>query len=226
MKLEDMHWMDVENYLEKDDRIMVIVGSCEQHGYLSLLTDVKIPLALAVAASKSTGVLIAPPINFGISPYFLSYPGTISLRTQTLLDVLEDFTTSLYQSGFRRILYLNGHGGNTPGRQKILELVNTLADLKTAWYSWWDSHTAEAVARKYGLKPYHASWSENFPFVRVDELPDGEKDPPSYKGLLNAQETKKVFGDGVFGGKYQAEDHIMQEMFNEVLRDVLYLLEF
>ena len=98
MQLDDMHWMDVENYLKQDDRIMVIIGSCEQHGYLSLLTDVKIPLALADAASKSTGVIVAPPINFGISPYFLAYPGTISLRTETLLHLMEDIVASLYQS--------------------------------------------------------------------------------------------------------------------------------
>jgi creatinine amidohydrolase len=225
MQLEDMNWMDVENYLKQDDRIMVIIGSCEQHGYLSLLTDVKIPLALADAASKSTGVIVAPPINFGISPYFLTYPGTISLRTETLLHLMEDIVASLYQSGFRKILFLNGHGGNAPGKQKALELINRYDGLKTAWYGWWESHTAEAVAQKYQLKPYHASWSENFPFVRVDEVPDKEKTPPAYQGLLNAEETRKVFEDGVFGGKYQAADAIMQDLFNECLRDVLHLLD-
>ena len=71
MRFEDLNWMDVEEYLKQDDRLMIVLGACEQHGYLSLLTDVRIPLTLADAASKQTGVLIAPPINFGISPYFL-----------------------------------------------------------------------------------------------------------------------------------------------------------
>lgn len=226
MHLGEMHWMDVEKYLQRDNRIMIIIGSCEQHGYLSLQTDVKIPLALADAASRSTGVVIAPPVNFGISPYFLAYPGTISLRTETLLSLIEDIVSSLYQSGFRKMLFLNGHGGNAPGLQKVLELINRFTDLKTAWYSWWESHTAEMVARKHQLKPYHASWSENFPFVRVDDIPDGNKIPPAYQGLLNAQETRETFGDGVFGGLYQAEDHIMQEFFNEILKDVLHLLDF
>ena len=226
MHLEEMHWMDVENYLKQDDRIMLVVGACEQHGYLSLLTDVKIPLALADAASRSTGVLVAPPINFGISPYFTTYPGTITLKTETLLHVIEDITESLYNSGFRKILFLNGHGGNNAGMQKVMELVNRFDGLKTAWYSWWLSHTTEMVAQKHELKPYHAAWSENFPFVRVDDVPDGEKLPPSYHGILNAKETRDVFGDGVFGGKYQASDTIMQELFNELLKDVLHLLDF
>ena len=84
MRFEELNWFDVENYLENDDRIMLVFGACEQHGYLSLLTDSKIPLAMADAASQKTGVLVGPALNFGASPYFLAYPGTISLRLSTL----------------------------------------------------------------------------------------------------------------------------------------------
>ena len=70
MRFEDMNWMDVESYLKQDQRVMLVTGACEQHGYLSLTTDVRIPLALADAASQQTGVLVAPPVSFGLSPYF------------------------------------------------------------------------------------------------------------------------------------------------------------
>ena len=90
MRLEELNWMDVEAYLKKDDRIMLVLGACEQHAYLSLLTDVKIPMALADSASQQSGVLVGPPLNFGVSPYFLNYPGTISLRVSTFLDAVED----------------------------------------------------------------------------------------------------------------------------------------
>ena len=65
MRVEDLNWMGVESYLAADDRLILVLGATEQHGYLSLLTDIKIPLALADAASQSTGVLVAPPLNFG-----------------------------------------------------------------------------------------------------------------------------------------------------------------
>lgn len=110
MRIEELNWFDVESYLKQDDRLILVLGACEQHGYLSLLTDVKIPLALADAASEQTGVLIAPPQNFGSSPYFLHYPGTFSLRVSTLIDLVEDLVRSAYGHGFRRILILNGHG--------------------------------------------------------------------------------------------------------------------
>src|SRR5512137_608954 len=101
MRIDDLNWMDVEQYLKQDDRLILVVGACEQHGYLSLLADVKIPLALADAASKQTGVLVAPPLNFGASPYFLTYPGTLSLRLSTLMDTVEDILRSAYGQGFR-----------------------------------------------------------------------------------------------------------------------------
>ncbi len=226
MRFEDLNWMDVEQYLQHEDRVMVVLGATEQHGYLSLLSDVRIPMALADAASQQTGVLIAPPLNFGVSPYFATYPGTVSLRVATFIEVVADVVRSLYAHGFRRVLVVNGHGGNDPARGRLVELMNELPGLQVAWYSWWLSHSVEQVAIENGLKPYHASWSEAFPFTRVADLPEGEKLPPSYKGLLNAERTREVFGDGVFGGAYQASDAVMTQVFNAALQDVLYLLEW
>ena len=146
MRIEDLSWMDVENYLKTDDRLILVLGACEQHGYLSLLTDVKIPLALADAASQQTGVLVAPPLNFGSSPYFLSYPGTFSLRASTLLDVVEDLLRSAYRHGFRHILLLNGHGGNDAARVRLYELADQLPGLRLAWYAWWTANSVVEVA--------------------------------------------------------------------------------
>ncbi len=226
MRIDELNWMDVEDYLKHEDRIILILGACEQHGYLSLLTDVKIPLALADAASQHTGVLVAPPLNFGVSPYFLTYPGTISLRLSTFLDTVEDMLRSLYGQGFRRFMILNGHGGNDPARGRLTEISNNLPGLKLAWYSWWSSHSVTETAMQHELKSYHAAWIEAFPFTRVAELPEGEKTPPSYQGLLNAEDTRKVFGDGVFGGPYKVDPGIMDEIFATALQDILHFLEF
>jgi creatinine amidohydrolase len=226
MRIEELNWFDVENYLKNEDRLMLVLGACEQHGYLSLLTDVKVPLALADIASQQTGVLVAPPLNFGCSPYFLGYPGTLSLRASTLLDVVEDVVQSAYRHGFRRMLVLNGHGGNDAARGRLYELANQHHDLRLAWYAWWQSHSVAEVAQKHALKPAHASWLEAFPFTRVADLPDGEKQPPHVPGLMGAAEARQVYGDGVFGGPYQVDDAIMDEIFQASLQDVLQLLRF
>jgi len=226
MRTEDLNWMDVENYLKTEDRLILVLGACEQHGYLSLLTDVKIPLALADAASQQTGVLVAPPLNFGVSPYFLTYPGTLSLRASTLLDLVEDLLRSAYGQGFRRILVLNGHGGNDAARARLVEVANQLPALRLSWYAWWQSNTVGALARRHDLERAHASWMEAFPFTRVADLPAGDKVVPAFTGLLNASQTRQVYGDGVFGGAYQVDDAVMAELFDVCLKDVLYLLNF
>jgi creatinine amidohydrolase len=226
MRVEDLNWMDVEEYLKHDDRLMLVLGTIEQHGYLSLATDIKVPLALADAASQKTGVLVAPPVNYGVSPYFTTYPGTFSLRLSTFLDTVEDIVRAAYRHGFRRILVLNGHGGNDAARGRLVETANDLAGLKLGWYAWWTAHSVEQVAMKYGLERQHASWMEAFPFTKVTELPEGTKPEVKVKGLLNAVETREAYGDGVFGGAYEASPAVMEELFAVCLVDVLYLLDF
>ncbi len=227
MRIEDLNWMDVEEYLKHDDRLILVVGACEQHGYLSLLSDVKIPLALADAASKQTGILVAPPVNFGSSPYFTTYPGTLSLRLSTLMDVVEDIVRSAYGQGFKRILVLNGHGGNSGLKARLTELANELPGVQFQWYAWWMSHSVEAVAVRHEIKPSHANWLEAFPFTIVGDLPEGEKSPPSVPSdIMDAVTTREVYGDGSFGGRYRVPDEVMQEMFAACLTDILHLLEF
>ena len=226
MRFEDLNWMDVENHLKTDDRLMLVVGACEEHGYLSLLTDIKIPLALADAASKRTHVLVAPPLNFGISPYFAKYPGTISLRTQTFLAVVEDIVRWVHAQGFKRLLVVNGHGGNNPATALLAELVNDLPDLKVGWYAWWAAPPVTAVAESAGLVSNHAAWIEAFRFCRVADLPEGVKQPVTASRILNAGETRALYGDGVFGGPYSADEALMQKIFDAAVADIVEKLRF
>ena len=226
MRFEELNWFDIEKYLQHDDRLILVLGACEQHGYLSLLCDVRIPMALADAASQQSGVLVAPAINFGVSPYFLEYPGTISLRVSTLLDTIEDVVRSVHRQGFRRLLFLNGHGGNTPAQLRLHEVANQLPNLAISWYAWWKSHSVIEVAQKHNLKPTHASWLEAFPFTRVAPLPNEPKIPPYVPGLVSALQARKVYGDGNFGGPYSVENLIMDEIFKASLLDILQILQF
>lgn len=227
MRFEELNWMDIESYLEKDDRLMIVLGATEQHAYLSLLTDIKIPLALADAASQQSGVLVAPPLNFGNSPYFLKYPGTISFRLSTLMHAVEDIIRSVYGQGFRRILVVNGHGGNSGAQTRLNELANELPDLKLNWYSWWQSHGVEAITLRHELKPAHANWLESFTFTQVAEMPNAPKVPPYVPStILSAEKTRDIYGDGSFGGPYQVDGAIMREIYSVAVKDIVELLKF
>ncbi len=227
MRIDDCNWMDVEKYLEKEKRIIIVVGACEQHAYLSLMTDTRIPMALADAASTKTGVLVAPPINTGVSPYFVDFPGTISMRATTMMDLIEDYLRSLYHQGFRHFLFLNGHGGNIPAKSRITEVANDLPELRARWYDWWIAPTVLEIARKHQLKPSHANWLEAFPFTIVtDDMPNDNKPTPDLTTITSAQVARENVGDGSYGGYYRVDPVIMDEMFATALLDILHNLEF
>lgn len=225
MRLGELNWMEIEAYLKKENRIMLVLGSTEQHGYLGTMADVKIPLAMADAASQQSDVLVAPPVNFGCSPYFLAYPGTISLRVETLNNLVEDIVRSLYSQGFKRILILNGHGGNSPAKLRLQEIGQELPELRMLWYSWWLSDGVSAVAKAHGLKSYHANWSEAFSFVRATAIPQQDKEPLETNRILTPEQSKDFYGDGIFGGLYQADDAVMDEVFSAALKEIIRMLE-
>jgi creatinine amidohydrolase len=212
--LEAMTWMDVERYLTSDDRIVLITGACEQHGYVSLLSDVLAPMAIAKAAIEQEPVLVAPPLPFGISPYFTSYPGTISLRVETFATIVRELLTGLVAQGFRRILVCNGHGGNTGVLIPLLvELGNAHPEARFDLFQWWTHPDVEKAGEDLGLVQRHANWSENFPFTRVDSVPAGEKPLVNLPRTASATSVRAGLGDGSYGGTYQAPDAAMEGFF-------------
>lgn len=214
MFMQDLTWMDVERYLATDDRIVVITGACEQHGHVSLLADILAPVEIARAAARRQPVLIAPPLPFGISPYFTAYPGTISLRVETFATVVREVLAALVAQGFRRILVSNGHGGNTGVLIPLLvELGNAHPEARFELFQWWTHPDVVKAGDDLGLPQRHANWSENFPFTRVGPAPAGEKTMVNLSRTANAAATRVGLGDGSYGGAYQASDEAMATFF-------------
>ena len=218
MRLQDMTWMDVESYLEQDDRIILITGATEQHAYLSLLTDILIPSRMALAAAERTGVLVAPALNFGVSPLFADFPGTISLSHETFSQVLVETVQSLAYQGFRSFFVLNGHGGNKPPAA-LLDMARG-DEIVFDWYDWWTSEAARAFEAHSGLKVGHANWGENFPFVRVGDIPQGDKEPVNLDLAEERVPIRTIVGDGSFGGPYQVDDALMTLLFDTVVDEI------
>ena len=124
------------------------------------------------------------------------------------------------------MLFLNGHGGNELVKGKLYELANEMPGLNLRWYAWWLSDTVTQIAQGHHLKPAHANWLEAFEFNRVAEMPAGEKPKPVASSIIDAVKFREIFGDGSFGGPYQAEPMVMEEIFGACLSDVLELLKF
>ena len=206
--LWDLTWTQVETYLRDDDRVVVPLGSTEQHAHLSLGTDAILCERGAVEAAAPEGVPVLPVLPFGLTPTFSAYPGTISLRMTTYLALLGDVLDSLYTQGFRRIVLLSGHGGNAPAQQFGQEWNAGRPDAEVMFHGWYTDPRIWSLAT--GLaEAGHASWVENFPASRVEgvETPAGSKPlvPPSALQGATPEQVKELLGDGSAGGAYQLD---------------------
>lgn len=114
MRWEEQSSPDVAA-LDRERTVVILpLGSVEQHGYhLPLGTDTMLAHAVSLAAAARAGdTAVLPPPWFGFSAHHMRFPGTITLSAETLMAMAEDIVSSLVQHGFRRILIVNGHGGN------------------------------------------------------------------------------------------------------------------
>jgi creatinine amidohydrolase len=207
VRFRDLNWMQVEAYLEHDDRVVLPVGSTEQHAYLSLETDNLIAERVAAEAAEPVGVPVLPVLAYGITPGFAAFPGSPSLRLETFVAVLRDILESLYGQGFRRFLVANGHGGNTPARVAAFEWLAGHNEGNLIWHEIWDGRPDE-VAAEIDQEYDHASWSENLPWTRLAgvEIPRERKPPFERPSVGRASAWREALGDGSFGGLYQRPD--------------------
>jgi creatinine amidohydrolase len=231
--IHELNWMQLERYLERDDRIVLPLGSTEQHAYLSLGTDNILAERAAAAAAEPLGVPVLPVLAYGLTPSFARFPGSPSLRVETLLAVIRDLLDSLYGQGFRRFLLVNGHGGNVPVGSLAREWTAARTDAQAIFHSWWENDEFDALTKsidpetRYGT--WHAAWLENFPWTRLEDVrvPDERKQVMDYSAYRVADPTgvRKLLGDGSFGGPYQRPDDEMLRVWEVVVAGVRELLE-
>jgi creatinine amidohydrolase len=104
--------------IDKHDAVVVQpIGAIEQHGpHLPVMTDAFVAEQLAALAANTLGadanVWLLPPLSYGKSTEHLGWAGTMSLSSETLLAVCRDVGRSVAASGFTRLAFVNGHGGN------------------------------------------------------------------------------------------------------------------
>jgi creatinine amidohydrolase len=229
MRISDMNWMMVEEYLKRDDRCVLPLGSTEQHAYLSLSVDSILAERIAVEAAEPLGVPVFPVVAYGITPYFRAFPGSITLRVDTYLRVVGDILDAMAEQGFKRILIVNGHGGNAPAQSLTVEWMSEHPEIRIKFHSWWTAPKTWAEILAIDSIASHASWMENFPWTRLANvtLPDKQK-PMSdldYLHQLDPRSLRDYLKDGNYGGRYQREDDEMMKIWRTGVAETRELLE-
>ena len=223
-----MNWMQVEQYLRRDDRAVLPLGSTEQHGYLRLTVECILPEGVADEADDPLGVLVFPVVRYGVTPYFRRFPGSVSLRVETHLRVVGDILDSLAQSGFKRILICNGHGGNSAVQQWIPEWTADHPDCRVVFHNWWNAPRTWAKVMEIDPIASHASWMENFPWTRLSgvELPSAQRPMVDIARVraLDPASLRAYIGDGNYGGAYEKPDDQMLALWHTAVEETRALI--
>ncbi len=229
MRIRDASWLQVREYLRHDDRAVVPLGSTEQHAYLSLLTDSILAERVALDAAEPLGVPVYPALPFGISSYFLGFPGTVSLGVDTYVRVIGDVLASLEKGGFHRVLLVSGHGGNAPASAVARDWSATHPGMQVRYHSWWDAPRTGKKVKEIDPVGMHASWTENYPWTRLKEgdVPEEQKPPVDYARLRlrDADGVREALGDGSFGGRYRRPDEEMLAIWDVAVAETREVLE-
>jgi len=227
MHIPHTHWQQIEEYLQHDDRCVLPLGSTEQHAFLSLSTDSILAEKVALDAAGPLGIPVFPVLPYGITPYFMAYPGTVSLRVGTYLAVVGDILDSLYEHGFRRILIVNGHGGNNPAGAFADEWLNGHPEAAVRFHNWWNAPRTAARVTLTDPVASHASWMENFPWTRLADvaMPEEPAPPLATPSKYDAVTMRERLGVGNFAGLYQRPDTEMLAIWAVAVMETRELLE-
>jgi creatinine amidohydrolase len=201
VRIADINWMQLEEYLRSDDRIVLPLGSVEQHGYLSLAVDAILSERVSVEAAEPLGVPVLPALAYGITPYFAAYPGSPTLTVETYQAVVRDAGRD----------WAAGRDG-----------------AQAVWHNWWNGPRVWEVVQSIDTDASHASWLENFPWTRLEGVTQPQERKPmadiSRMRELDPADVRDLLGDGSLGGLYERPDEDVLRVWQagvEEVRDLI-----
>jgi creatinine amidohydrolase len=194
MQLSHLSWPQVDA-LDRDLPVVIPIAALEQHGrHLPVFTDSMLlgEVVRRVAERSQTTALFAPLTWLGNSHHHLDFPGTLSADPRLYLDLLNGLAEQFINIGFRRIVFLNGHGGNiVPGRQAIFELRQNYRqrrDLLLLFATYWETATVPEDGSFVQREMGHACEWETSMILRIAPETVGDY-----------QTTEKIGGGTDFG---------------------------
>lgn len=175
---EKLTWPEINDAVKARKVVVVPVGSIEQHGpHLPLDVDCVLPRGVALHAAPLVAdrVLVMPTIVHGYTAHVMDFPGTINIHWQNFINMIVDVGKSLAYHGFKKIIFLNGHGSNMPNLDLASRRVNLETDAETVFCAWWSLLTVDKTFLPKWRESYfpggcaHACELETSAYLHLDE---------------------------------------------------------
>ena len=186
-----MTWREAEEAFRKNPVILIPLGSVEQHGPHVPVGDYRYATIVALRIAEATGAIAAPAVPWGYSDHFRPFPGTVSLRPETLTLLLQDICDGFTRFGLDHLLFVCCHQGNMPIIEQVARRMRETHRLRTATISPWswltpafrrEAYGDEKVPIGHGSDPMGSLSMATFPEdVRTDLMEAGPT--PSFGGL-------------------------------------------
>ena len=139
---QELRRTEFENAVKGDALVIIPVASTEQHGHhLPVNTDANCCFTIALRAAEAVDefpVLVLPTIWTGYSPHHMPHPGTVTLKYHTFVELLTQVAASIHAHGFQKILFLNGHGGNSAVVAAMRTKLAAEEGISVVGYTYWE----------------------------------------------------------------------------------------
>ncbi|MCP4582713.1 MAG: creatininase family protein [candidate division Zixibacteria bacterium] len=160
LRWDRLGWQDIDSLIKRGyDSVILPVGTIEAHGVIPLGTDNFIPETMAERIAEQTKSLIAPTVNYGITRTLMTYPGSLTVSPPTFQAYITEILMSMVSVGMKKLIVLNGHGGQFDELKAAAFDVFEKTSAKVAVIHWWVL-CQDLVEKHYGTSGGHAAVDE------------------------------------------------------------------
>ncbi|HUY99332.1 MAG TPA: creatininase family protein [Thermomicrobiaceae bacterium] len=217
VELGRMSWEEVAEVIPERPVILLPIGTVEQHGpHLPVNADNMVAHFVATRAAEQANALVAPGINYGCSAVFRRFPGTIPVRQETLAAVLRDVCESLIAQGFRRLVFVDNHGGNEGVCEQVARelkaahgiVIGNIYPWNLGYSLMRDTYEDVASAYGHGAEPETSAMLAMFPDDVTRERMTAGRYQPFAGWQVQSYSKVDVPGQSVTGTVYLDSDEV------------------
>ncbi|MFH1316847.1 MAG: creatininase family protein [Candidatus Woesearchaeota archaeon] len=224
-----MTWVEIEEKLKETQTVLIPISSLEQHGHhLPISTDCVEGYEVAKKAAGETKVLLHPTIMLGNQRKSYGYPGSISIKKSTLKSVVKEVCESLIFNGFKKLIFVSGHGGSNH-LEAIQEAIDEMNNKNIKVIELFETFSKLAEELNESEHDGHAAESETSLMLYLDpknvKMKKAKAYAPKYPDDGTSEEFRKCNPIGVNGDPTKATKEKGKRLFEKAVEEVVKIVK-